>query len=235
MESGMKWNYARRVIGLAALAYWTLLATMAIADNRPASHAPIGVMGDHTHSKGEVMFSYRYMRMGMNGLRDNDDRISRSRVLQDFPVTPTKMDMEMHMFGTMYAPIDRLTIMLMVPYVLLEMDHATRTGVNFTTRSEGIGDVRAAALIDLWQDDGHKIHANLGLSFPTGSIREKDRTPANAGAQVRIPYPMQIGSGSFDLLPGLTYNGYEGAISWGGAGPGRDSAREERRALSARQ
>ena len=58
------------------------------------------------------MLSYRYMRMGMNGLLDDDDHISPSKVLEDFPVTPTSMDMEMHMFGIMHAPIERITLML---------------------------------------------------------------------------------------------------------------------------
>ena len=64
---------------------------------------------------------------------------------------------------------------------------------------------------------GHKIHANIGLSFPTGSIREKDRLPAPGGGNVRarLPYPMQLGSGTFDFLPGLTYLGHAGQISWG--------------------
>ena len=30
---------------------------------RPDSHAPIGVMQDHTHNKGEFMFTYRFMYM----------------------------------------------------------------------------------------------------------------------------------------------------------------------------
>ncbi|MEL7113935.1 MAG: transporter, partial [Pseudomonadota bacterium] len=29
-------------------------------------HAPIGVMADHRHKKGEWMFSYRYMYMDMS-------------------------------------------------------------------------------------------------------------------------------------------------------------------------
>lgn len=204
-----------RLLALSGILCWVLGATVAIAGSAPSSHGPIGVMGDHTHEVGEVMFSYRYMRMGMDGMRDDDSRVSRSHVLVDFPVTPVSMDMEMHMFGGMYAPIDRLTIMLMVPIVYLEMEHRTRTGVVFTTKSEGIGDVRATALIDLWKIEGHQVHANLGMSFPTGSIREKDRTPSMGGAKVRLPYPMQVGSGTFDLLPGLTYNGHEGMISWG--------------------
>jgi len=32
---------------------------------RPDSHAPIGVMGDHGHKTGEMMFSYRVMTMNM--------------------------------------------------------------------------------------------------------------------------------------------------------------------------
>ncbi len=231
---------ARAVSGRAsfvAVASTLVAAASASAASGPAGHAPIGVMADHTHHAGEVMFSYRYMRMGMNGLRDDDERISRSRVLDDFPVTPTSMDMEMHMFGAMYAPVERLTLMLMVPYVALAMDHRTRTGVEFTTRSEGIGDIRALALVDLYRSRPagtshgapggghggarlhagiqHAVHGMIGVRFPTGSISEIDVTPASAGAKVRLPYPMQTGSGTYDLLPGLTYRGDRAAISWG--------------------
>ncbi len=204
----------RLVVALAVLSVscWVPIAN---AGSHPAAHAPIGVMADHTHHAGGVMLSYRYMRMGMNGLRDEDERVSRSHVLQDFMVTPTHMDMEMHMFGVMVAPVDRVTLMLMVPYVRLAMDHRTRTGVTFTTRSDGLGDIRATAMVKLWEADGHKIHANLGISFPTGSITEQDELPTTGGATVRIPYPMQLGSGTFDFLPGLTYSGHADALFWG--------------------
>jgi hypothetical protein len=105
--------------------------------------------------------------------------------------------------------------MLMVPLVRLEMDHRTRAGTTFTTRSDGIGDISATALIDLWKGDGHKVHANLGLSFLTGSISEQDKLPTSGGSTVRIPYPMQLGSGSYEFLPGVTYNGHANAWSWG--------------------
>ena len=187
---------------------------------RPAAHAPIGVMGDHTHAPGEVMFSYRYMRMAMNGLRDGDDTISRQKVLEDFAVTPTKMDMEMHMFGAMVAPIERLTLMVMLPVVSLDMEHLTRTGGRFDTSSDGVGDFTVTALVDFWKTERHKLHANLGLSFPTGSITEVGRTPLSDPAKVRLPYPMQIGSGTYDFLPGLTYSGRHESIVWGGQARG---------------
>ena len=44
-----------------------------------------------------------------------------------------------------------------------------------------------------------------GLSVPTGSIDEQDDTPEG---RVRLPYPMQLGSGTVDLKPDVTYLGH---------------------------
>ena len=59
---------------------------------RPDGHAPIGVMGDHTHEKGEVMLSYRWMYMGMEGSRDGSDEVSNADIVSptgyDFLITP---------------------------------------------------------------------------------------------------------------------------------------------------
>jgi hypothetical protein len=54
--------------------------------------------------------------------------------------------------------------------------------------------------------------AEFGTSFPTGSIDEKDHTPMGF---VRLPYPMQLGSGTFDLLPAATYLGQTDNWAWG--------------------
>ena len=85
-------------------------------------------------------------------------------------------------------------------------------GAKFTTKTDGLGDIRLTGLVRLYDDETHHLHLNLGLSFPTGSIREKDDTPMG---RVRLPYPMQLGSGTWDLYPGLTYTGRADAWSWG--------------------
>ncbi len=180
---------------------------------RPDGHAPIGVMGDHAHKKGEFMFSYRYMFMNMDGNRDGTNSLSESEVLQDFMVAPVDMTMEMHMFGAMYAVSDDVTLMAMVPYVSKEMEHITRMGTRFTTNTEGFGDIKTTALYTIMNKDKQRVHLNLGASFPTGSINERDDTPA--GNDQILPYPMQIGSGTFDLLPGITYLGQSDKGSWG--------------------
>ncbi len=175
------------------------------SSGRPDGHAPIGVMGDHTHEKGEMMLSYRYMYMSMDGLRTGTTGLSNDDVLQGYPVTPVKMPMKMHMVGVMFAPGDRITLMGMLPFVSMDMDHVTGMGGSFTTEASGLGDVKAQAMVTVFDRDRMKVHVTAGVSLPTGSIDESDVTPASGGQEVRLPYPMQVGSGTFDLMPGITW------------------------------
>jgi len=176
--------------------------------DRPDDHAPIGVMGEHVHDRGEWMLAYRYKRMEMAGNRDGTTDLTPADVrARGFMAVPTDMTMQMHMFGVMFAPTDDLTLMGMAPYIRKEMDHLAGMplgAVEFTTKTEGFGDVKLTALQRLFDRDAHHLHLNFGVSFPTGSIDETDTTPAGGPGTV-LPYPMQLGSGTFDLLPGLTY------------------------------
>ena len=226
---------------LASIASAILCTTSVIADVRPDSHAPIAVMGDHIHKQGELMLSYRFMHMSMQGNRNGSDSIPAATIATTAPnrfanpptmpptlrVVPTEMSMQMHMFGAMYAPNDVVTLMAMLNYVDKEMDHITFAGPTgatelgqFTTRSNGIGDTRLAALIRVADADRHRIHATLGVSLPTGSTDETASvlTPMNTTPELRMPYPMQLGSGSYDLIGGLTWarNGdrFSGGSQW---------------------
>ncbi|MGE0451827.1 MAG: transporter, partial [Vicinamibacterales bacterium] len=185
---------------------------------RPDGHAPIGVMGDHTHERGEVMLSYRYMPMRMEGNRDGTEKLTPADVLARFPVTPVRMPMSMHMFGVMAAPTSRLTLMGMVPIVDLSMDHRTRAGGMFTTEAAGLGDVRVTGLLRVLNRNRRAMHVNLGLSLPTGAIDRMGVTPASAPDAAILPYPMQLGSGTWDLLPGFTVLGQRDRWSWGAQG-----------------
>ena len=111
----------------------------------------------------------------------------------------------------MYAPTDKLTLMAMLPYVEMSMGELHRDGTRSTERSEGIGDLELRGLYSLYaaKDLRHRILANFGVGFPTGSINQRD------AEGMRMEYPMQIGSGTFSLLPGFTYLGQ--ALPWGWA------------------
>ena len=198
---------------------------------RADSHAPIGVMGDHMHEKGEWMVSYRYMRMHMEDNRDGTDDLSTAEILAtpnifgmpaNLRVIPEEMTTDMHMVGAMYAPTDWITLMAMGHYIDREMDHSTYNMAGtkigeFKTTASGWGDTRIGGLIRLHQDQTHHIHLNAGLSLPTGSIKERDDVLAPTGMTptLRLPYAMQLGSGTYDLLPGVTYTGTSDKWGWG--------------------
>ncbi len=204
-----------------------------------ADHAPVGVMGDHVHDRGEWMLSYRFMHMDMQGNRLGADAIDPDRIATSIPnrffgrpmqpptlrIVPTRMSMQMHMFGAMYAPTRWLTLMAMGMYVEKEMDHITYMGGkgtavrgNFRVRTDGIGDTRLSGLIRIHDDGMHAVHLNAGISLPTGSNTKTHEilTPLGTRPTVRVPYAMQLGSGTFDLVPGITYNGRLEKRYWGG-------------------
>lgn len=209
-------------ISLFALLFCSTV--LADASIRADSHGPVGVMGDHMHKEGEWMFSYRYMQMEMDGNLDGSNNLSTDEVLQDYSVAPENMTMEMHMLGAMYAPSNDLTLMLMVPVISNKMDHSMQMmgGMGmmqmrsvFTTETDGLGDIKVGGLYRLKQTSNSTLILNLSLSLPTGSIDEKDVTGMSMGDKVILPYSMQVGSGTYDLRPGVTYNNHQPTYSWG--------------------
>jgi len=210
---------------VAALAATAVIATPLSAQyewtsSRPDGHAPIGVMGEHTHEHGEFMFSYRFMRMLMDGNRDGTDRLEPSDVHASFMVAPLDMTMTMHMAGFMYAPGDAVTLMAMANWVDRSMSHMTRPGGNFEAASSGLADASISALIGVKQTGSTRVHLNAGVSIPTGSIEETGANPISMGQAVQMPYPMQLGSGTWDLKPGITVLGMSERASWGLQGMG---------------
>lgn len=195
---------------------------------RPDSHAPIGVMGDHIHAKGDFMASYRYMFMDMDGMRHNTEGVSQAEVFAaNYTVSPTEMTMDMHMLGIMYAPTDSITLMGMTSYHEKEMSHtifpmaAPLIALNggqstFTTQSRGLGDMKLAALFGVQKGESNRGHITLGISLPTGSINERDPIPGPGGRIDRqLPAPMQPGSGTTDLLAAYTYSHQRDTWSYG--------------------
>jgi len=228
----------RMLFTAAALAALAPCGALAHPGPHADSHAPLGVMGEHTHDKGEFMVSYRYMRMDMKGSRDGTNRLNPEEIVTGnanpffgmpmqpptLRIVPEEMTMDMHMVGLMYGLTDRVTLTAMTSFVTKNMDHVTFQGSvgtteldSFTTETSGFGDTTLGALIGVDMDGAHRWHLNVAISLPTGSIDETGTilTPMNMRPTVRLPYAMQLGSGTFDLKPGITYLGRSGDWSWG--------------------
>ncbi|MGY0564290.1 MAG: transporter [Paraglaciecola chathamensis] len=210
-------------------------AGTAHTDLRPDDHAPIGVMGDHMHAAGEFMFSYRYMRMNMSDMLQGSSDISASDIATTIAnpfappatvrVVPKEMTTNMHMLGFMYAPNDDITLMAMLNYLERDMDLTTFEGMmgdtvlgQFSTEVSGLADSKLGLLYRLYDSANHHLHFNLSWVIDSGSNNETDDvlTPMNMRMTMRLPYSMQLGSGSDQAEFGLTYTGKNQQFSWGG-------------------
>jgi hypothetical protein len=178
--------------------------------NRPDAHAPIGIMGDHLHHKGGLMVSLRYMEMTMEGNMSGTSKINDEAIYNNYMVVPQEMHMQMYMLGIMYAPSDRLTMLLMQNYVENSMNLSVNMGMGggimqkaFSTSSGGFGDMSIGVLYGLLANNKQSLHLNSQVSLPFGSIKERGVTPINNDA--KLAYPMQLGSGTFDGTFGATF------------------------------
>jgi len=206
--------------------------------------APAGVMSAHMlGGAGEWMIGYRYMygRQAGDMLQGNDP-VSDSHILASTAncggsqcyVAPDEMIMHMHMFNIMYAPTDWLNLMLMPTFVDMSMGMRSLEGApspgtagtssitnyaevvhsNHEHMTGGLGDTNISALFKLYDNGRHHLHLGLGVSAPTGDVSIKLRRTHSEDLGL-IHYGMQLGSGTWDFTPSLTYTGQQNKWSWG--------------------
>jgi len=216
----------------------------ALADDPHAAHhhhhqhgvagAPAGVMFAHMLDQADqFMVGYRYMRSTTGpGYQQGTQAVDNSQVLcqnKACDMLSTGMTMNMHMLEFMYAPADWLTLMLMPQFVDMSMNMSMPPmigkGMNQGTMSVdtmrtwqssgGFGDTSGYAMFKLWDEGDQHLHLTQGISAPTGSvnIRQEFQNPNN---QLYYSYGMQLGSGTWDYKPSLTYTGKADDWFWGG-------------------
>jgi len=180
--------------------------------DRASDFAPAGVLLDHTHERGDWTFLYRYDHVLKDRLKQGEETLSAAEFQTGYPgysSTPLSQLNETHTFGVMYAPHERFTLAMMLPFVRKHLDQMNDVGVFESQATSGIGDALLLVMLPFMQKGTQKTQFNVALSLPTGSIRAED----DAGN--RLPYTMQHGSGSWDIQWGLTYTGKHRQLSWG--------------------
>jgi hypothetical protein len=95
------------------------------------------------------------------------------------------------------------TFMAMASYLKKDMLLRNVSGATFNTGSEGLGDTKLSIIDNLNRYGYSGWSTMVTLSLPTGSTSREDNTPL--GANTRLPYPMQLGSGTYDVTPAVTY------------------------------
>ncbi|MDH5231652.1 MAG: transporter [Gammaproteobacteria bacterium] len=154
-----------------------------------------------------IMFEYGYMRMNMQDMLSNTDILTASDITSmmvdpnKYMMAPTTMSMDMHMLMGMVDLTPKLGVMFMLPYRLSTMSMETAMGDSANMESSGLGDVAISTTYQV----NDEITGHFEISVPTGSI---DSQGEMMGSTMRLPYAMQLGSGTYDLKPKIEYITY---------------------------
>lgn len=200
---------------------------------------PAGIMFGHMlDNKGDFMVGYRFMLNKTNGQMQQgthaviDQTIIDQGCSDTIPCrfTPTHMNMHMHMIDIMYAPTKWLNVMLMPTFMDMNMNLRNLFKLDGTVpaappgshshsgigghETGAIGDTYLSALVKLFQIPGHRAHINIGFSAPTGKVDIEQRRAHRIDPGL-IHFGMQLGSGTWDFMPSLTYTGEKKRLSWG--------------------
>jgi Protein of unknown function (DUF3570) len=205
-------------------------------DHHHHPNSPAGVMFDHTLAKaGDFMVGYRFMRsQNAGGMLLGDHAIGLDAVRYQgckpsYPeclLYPQNMVMNMHMLDLMVAPTNWLTLMLMPQWMDMDMtmerfniagyEGAHNHASVHSHQVGGIGDLGLYALFKVFERSNHHLTLSLGGTAPTGDVDIVLRKTAwNWYFDKKIHYAMQLGSGTWDFKPALTYTGEADKFSWG--------------------
>jgi hypothetical protein len=210
-----------------------------VGDTHPHSHhagsalPPAGVMFAHPLvGAGEWMLGYRAMTVLDRGpMRNGHSQLNDVQTVtlgcapQLCYSRPMEMRMHMHMLDVMIGLTDGVNLMLMPQYVDMGMQTrlldgapsvpsgtTTHTG---THETGGIGDTSAHIIMALKVGATESVLLSVGLSAPTGDsgivLRRTHQLEAGYAH-----YGMQLSSGTWDLMAGMTYLRKAGAWALGG-------------------
>ena len=196
------------------------------ADDTPISHGPIGVMGDHTHQKDEIMVSLRFSTMKMRGNLLGGNTINDNQIIEipnpnagmpnapsNLSIVPKEMDMKMFMLGGMLAVTDKVTLMGMMMFQDLSMSSNTFQGMmnrnllgSFNLSSEALSNISFYGLVDIFDYDLEKSIISIGITKSIGNNNKTGNilTPMNTRIDMIMPYGMQGSDKSTKL--NLAYN-----------------------------
>ena len=208
--------------------------------------APVGIGGAPVLPEGRFSLSYAARLVELDALLAGRHRVSPEWTvlnapnpnappaqLRRVPISATNWTQAV---TASYGVTDWLSINATLTYLNKSLETVTFAGMSGTRRlgvtnesTEGLGDSRIGVNIRLLNDGEDLLVAGLGLGLPTGSITETVR-PLMPNGQIgygRAGYMMQLGTGTYDLQPALTWLGTRGHFGLGAAYRGRIGLEKE--------
>ena len=197
---------------------------------------PAGVGGPRMlHKEGQFGIDYRIVSDARAGRIRHDGRAVDDTDIANAAcgavactLAPKQIYSNTQSLDLLYAPTDWLTLALTPTLVdkrlnLRTVEPVFLGGGIFQPATEslrqskgGLGDTTVSALFDVFGDDNDEAHVGLGVSVPTGSSGER-----RSGSAEYSAYALQLGTGTWNLLPSAVYSGWSDRFFWGAAADAR--------------
>lgn len=181
------------------------------------------------HSDNRWFLQYSYNLLTAEGYQHGTDRLNLGEVSfspgsprtdANYPVVPTEIEQCIHAFIAGYRFSELFSLSLSVPILEQNTDHISSVPdfSEFLISTDGIGDVALNGSFTLPSSGSQIYTLNIGVSLPTGSIDEVGDTPRDGiGTNERLPYTMQLGSGTYDLLLSASLSNSGQLFDYGGS------------------
>ena len=194
--------------------------------SRPDAQGPVSLFEDRTLSAGEIHLAVKYFHTQMRGQGSGSDSLTTSQVLRFFDVAPSQMVTQALSLDVLFGVTQHLTVAASGTFAQKTMDNLagldgqSNMFLLYQTEASGLQDVRVSALYNVYDRGPMRVHVQGGVSVPVGAIDADAVTPFSDPSPTQLPYTLQLGSGTFDLLPGFTLSIQNEKASLGVQGKG---------------
>ena len=148
------------------------------------------------------------------GLMDGARKLTRSEVLaQGYAETPSALAEQRQVLSIGTSPCAGFTLHAALPRVEKALDARTAAGERLRLRAEGLGDLVLGAGLAQDKCENERVAVGLTLHAPTGKVDARDDRPGAPSS--KLEYPLQIGSGTWDLTPSLAWRLHGDSWIWG--------------------
>ncbi len=182
-------------------------------DMRPDAVAPAGISAARMLHPGAFEVRYDYQNSRFEGLILGTADFSILDALDVYAQSPFERTDVSHGITVGWGVSNTVTLQASTAWLDRTRGITDDEFFNFS-ESAGITDVNLDGLVELFSENGIRVHANLGVGIPTGSIDEIGA--GLMGDSIVLPWEMQLGSGSVSVRPGITAQMQNAKASVGG-------------------
>ncbi|MCX7898895.1 MAG: alpha-amylase [Methylocystis sp.] len=202
---------------------------------------PMGVFGADMPAAGKLVLSVTPQFANLSEIKIGTRTVSNEFIASTVPfflnprqtvrIVPQNIAVRIQTVGLAYGVTKDFAVVANVGTVQKTLDALVFKGAAGVTplylnrpTTASLADFALSGVYRLYQDDVNRIQVSLGFSFPTGSNNATFNNfviPNGSRPNIRGFYGMQLGTGTFDIMPGVVYAGFMGPWSWGASYRGR--------------